>query len=79
MPPTRRDFLKTLGVGLAAGSSTLASSFCRKGPAGSRPPNIVLIFIDDMGYADLGCFGAKGYETPRIDRLADEGIRLTDF
>jgi arylsulfatase A-like enzyme len=79
MPPTRREFLKTLGLGLTAGSSALASSLCRKGPAGDRPPNIVLIFIDDMGYADLGCFGAKGYETPRIDRLATEGIRLTDF
>jgi len=79
MPPSRRDFLKTLGIGLTAGSSAVAASFCGKGPAESRPPNIVLIFIDDMGYGDLGCFGAKGYETPRIDRLAAEGIRLTDF
>jgi arylsulfatase A-like enzyme len=79
MPPTRRDFLKSLGVGLSAGTSVLSLSTCRKGPRGSRPPNVVLIFIDDMGYADLGCFGAKGYETPRIDRLAAEGLRLTNF
>ncbi len=79
MAPSRREFLKTLGMGIAAGSSALTTSFCRRGPAKGRPPNIVLIFIDDMGYGDLGCFGAKGYETPRIDRLAAEGIRLTDF
>lgn len=42
-------------------------------------PNIVLIFIDDMGYADVGCFGATDYQTPNIDRLASEGIRFTSF
>lgn len=42
-------------------------------------PNIVLIFADDQGYADLGCYGAEGYETPNIDRLAAEGTRFTDF
>ncbi len=41
-------------------------------------PNIVIIFIDDMGYADVGAFGAK-YPTPNIDRMAKEGIRFTDF
>jgi arylsulfatase A-like enzyme len=44
-----------------------------------RPPNIVLIFCDDLGYADLGCFGSKKTRTPNIDRLANEGIRFTDF
>ena len=44
-----------------------------------RPPNIVLIFCDDLAYADVGCYGAKGYRTPNIDRLAREGIRFTDF
>jgi arylsulfatase len=43
------------------------------------PPNIVLIFCDDLGYADVGCFGAKGWKTPNIDRLAREGIRFTQF
>jgi len=42
-------------------------------------PNIVLIFIDDMGYADIGCFGATDYQTPNIDRLANEGVRFTSF
>lgn len=44
-----------------------------------RPPNVVLIFADDLGYADLGCFGAQGIETPHLDRMARDGCRLTDF
>lgn len=44
-----------------------------------RPPNIVVIFIDDLGYADIGPFGAKDYPTPNLDRMALEGRRFTDF
>ena len=44
-----------------------------------RPPNIVVVFIDDMGYADIGPFDAHGYETPNLDRMAREGMRFTDF
>ena len=47
--------------------------------AQKRPPNIVVIFIDDMGYADIGPFGAKGYATPHLDRMAKEGRKFTDF
>src|SRR5215218_43563 len=42
-------------------------------------PNIVLIFCDDLGYGDLGCYGAKGYTTPNLDQMAKEGVRFTDF
>lgn len=42
-------------------------------------PNIVLILADDLGYGDLGCYGSKRVKTPNIDRLAREGLRLTDF
>ena len=42
-------------------------------------PNIVLINCDDLGYGDLGCYGSKVNQTPNIDKLAAEGLRLTDF
>lgn len=42
-------------------------------------PNIVLILADDLGYGDLSCYGASGYTTPNLDRLASEGMRFTDF
>ena len=42
-------------------------------------PNIVIIFTDDQGYADVGCFGAEEYKTPNLDKMASEGIRFTDF
>ncbi len=45
---------------------------------GVQPPNVVLILADDLGYGDLGCYGATKIQTPNIDRLAREGIRLTD-
>jgi len=44
-----------------------------------RTPNIIVIFIDDMGYADIGPFGAEGYKTPHLDRMAQEGRTFTDF
>jgi arylsulfatase A-like enzyme len=43
------------------------------------PPNIVIIFADDMGYGDLGCYGNTMIRTPRLDRMAVEGTRFTDF
>jgi arylsulfatase A-like enzyme len=43
-----------------------------------RPPNVVVFLVDDLGYADIGCFGSSFYETPHIDRLASEGMRLTN-
>jgi arylsulfatase len=49
------------------------------GFAAERPPNIVLIVADDMGYGDAGCYGAKDIRTPNIDRLAKEGTRFTSF
>jgi arylsulfatase len=42
-------------------------------------PNIVLLFLDDLGYGDVGCFGAKQIKTPNIDRLASDGTRFTSF
>jgi arylsulfatase A len=45
----------------------------------SRPPNIVLVNCDDVGYGDLGCYGSRDNDTPHLDRLAAEGTRFTDF
>lgn len=47
--------------------------------ASPQLPNIILIFIDDQGYADIGPFGAKGYSTPNLDHMAAEGSRFTNF
>ena len=47
--------------------------------AQAKLPNIILIFTDDQGYNDLGCFGSKTIKTPNLDRLASEGLRLTNF
>jgi arylsulfatase A len=47
--------------------------------ADDRPPNIVIIFTDDQGYGDIGCFGAKGFTTPNLDRLARDGRRFMNF
>ena len=46
--------------------------------AAEQPPNVVLIYADDLGYGDLSCCGANGLETPHIDRLARDGLRFTD-
>jgi arylsulfatase A len=45
----------------------------------AAPPNIILINCDDLGYGDLGCYGAKDIRTPHLDRMAAEGTRFTDF
>src|SRR6187549_2718234 len=44
-----------------------------------RPPNFVIVFADDMGYGDLGCYGSTTIATPNLDRMAKEGTRFTDF
>ena len=46
--------------------------------AADRPPNIIFVLADDLGWTDLGAFGSKYYETPNIDRLAAQGMRLTN-
>ena len=81
----RRDFLRTVGVGTAglAAASTVPGSV-RAGDAGTGPerPNIVFVFIDDLGYGDLSLYrtgGPAGPETEHLDRLAREGVRFDQF
>jgi arylsulfatase len=42
-------------------------------------PNVILIFIDDEGYGDVGCYGATGFQTPNLDQMANDGMRFTNF
>ncbi len=56
-----------------------ACLFLAASPALAKPPNVVLIYADDLGYGDLGCFGATGWKTPHIDSLPKDGVRFTDF
>lgn len=62
--------MKTLSVLLAALLTATISA---------RPPNVVVIFIDDMGYGDIGPYGATKQRTPHLDRMAKEGMKLTSF
>jgi len=73
---SRREFLVFAGTGIA-----VASTSCVNWPrhAGSGRPNIIFIFVDDMGYADLSCYGNKDVQTANIDRLAEQGIRFKQF
>ena len=70
---SRRDLLKSAAGGALLGAHTTSLSAQR-----NRPPNIVWIMADDLGYADLGCYGQKTILTPNIDRIAAEGMRFTD-
>jgi len=77
----RRDFLKAAGWGVvsATGFCTWGANGVRAAPAEKRRPNIVFILADDLGYADVGCYGQKKIRTPHIDKLAAEGMRFTQF
>ena len=72
---TRRDFLRK-AAGAAAAVGLAPSVALGAGPDG-RKPNVVLLFIDDLGYGDVGCFGNRQIPTPHMDRMAAEGVRLT--
>jgi arylsulfatase A len=58
---------------------TLAVCLAQPTLAADRPPNIVFVLVDDMGYGDLSCMGARDIRTPHIDRLATQGVKFTDF
>lgn len=71
---TRRDFVKTLGMGAAA--AALPHWALRT--ASGMPLNFIFVLVDDMGWADAACYGSRFHETPNIDRLAAEGMRFTN-
>lgn len=53
--------------------------FAAVGHAAEQPPNVIFMLTDDLGYSDVGCYGAEKVKTPHIDRLAAGGVRFTDF
>ena len=74
-----RWFWPVLASGIAVLRTSSAGDPGGRGPSESVRPDIVLIVLDDLGYGDLGCFGGTDIRTPHIDRLARQGVRLTNF
>ncbi|MHC4124202.1 MAG: arylsulfatase [Planctomycetota bacterium] len=68
----RRNFIKAMGIGI----TTMALTGCNR-KASTGKPNIIFIMADDLGYAELGCYGQKKIKTPNIDKLAAEGMKFT--
>lgn len=78
---TRRTRRLLRGL-VAGGWLVCGAAACAHAPvsaAGESPPNVVLILADDLGYAELGSYGQEKIRTPRLDRLAAEGMRFTQF
>ena len=76
----RRNFLKLAGAtAVGAVLPGCADELLQSANSPAEKPNFIIIFCDDLGYGDLGCFGSKKHRTPNIDRMADEGMRFTSF
>ena len=65
-------------AGLAVILALTCSLLSAVGPASSQPPNIIFILADDLGWAELGCYGNSFNETPNLDRMARQGVRFTE-
>ncbi len=75
---TRRDVLKAAGAATAAWMLPKAAH-AKTADSQNKKPNFVIIFTDDQGYHDLGCYGSEKIDTPNLDRMAKEGVKFTDF
>jgi arylsulfatase A-like enzyme len=66
-----------IGSMVLLGGHTAAAETGNAGPA--PRPNVIIVYCDDLGYGDLGCYGSRAIATPNVDRLAREGVRMTDY
>jgi len=73
----RREFIKGMAIG-AVVFSIQDISWAAPGESG-RKPNIVVMLSDDQGYSDMSCFGSEYIKTPNLDKLAEQGMKFTDF
>ena len=71
-------FLLATCLIIASGLSHFAVVSCAQTDEAQKAINFVVILVDDLGWKDLGCYGATYYETPHIDQLALDGMRFTD-
>ncbi len=69
-------FARSLAIGLALCGSLTAAALATDAATAKRPPNIIYILADDLGYGDLSCYGQERFRTPHIDQLAAEGLRF---
>ena len=78
---SRREMLRFMGgtAGAVGLSPLLSLGSCSDDRGEDDRPNIIVIMSDDLGYGDLGCYGASDIKTPRIDAMARDGVRFTDF
>ncbi len=73
-------FIRTVVLGILIAGTVQAATdpSSPKGYVGTSKPNIVVVYVDDLGYGDVSCYGATEVQTPAIDKLAAEGVLFTD-
>ena len=79
MSSSGRTFRVSRRESASGGALALFAGRLRGKRPARRPPNIVYMPADDLGYGDLGCYGNRENRTPHLDRIAGEGTRFTDF
>ena len=70
--------LGTMPVLLTSPAASADADKPRPSPSPGRP-SFIIIYADDLGFGDLGCYGAIGIPTPNLDRMASQGLRFTNF